>query len=65
MPRSLPWQWLWCSTELWPFMKVCDKWATINAAAGGDVLGHIREKKTSSKQLFLLMSWTHTQMLSF
>lgn len=64
MPRSLPWRWLWCSAKLWPFMKVCDKWATTNAAAGGDAETHQGKKKTFSKQLFLLMSWIHTQMVS-
>lgn len=63
MPRSLPWQRLWCSTEPWPFMKVCDKWATMNAEQLGVMLRHIREKETFSKQLFLLMLWIHTQML--
>lgn len=60
MLRSLPWWWLWCSTELWPFMKVCEKWATMNAAAGDDAETHKGEKDLFQAAVSANVMDTHT-----
>lgn len=63
MPRSLSWQRLWCSTELWPSMKVCDKWVTMNTASRGDGETHQREKDLFQPAFSACVVDTHARIL--